>query len=134
MAYVLVAAGDDGADECIAGYYTLTSSSIRLDDLPPELVKQLKLPRYPILGATLIGRLARDLTFKGQGLGEILLSDALKLSLAMSKKIASVGVIVDAKDDNAHGFYRSFEFIAFPDSTSRLFLPMQTIAKLYPEP
>jgi hypothetical protein len=50
--YVLVS--EDGR---IAGYYTLSSDNIRADDLPPELVKKLKLPRYPVIGATLIGRL-----------------------------------------------------------------------------
>lgn len=127
----MVAAG--AGDDRIAGYYTLSSDNIRLDDVPPELVKQLNLPRYPVLGATLIGRLARDLDFKGQGLGEILLVDALKRSLAMSRQIASAAVIVDAKDDKAHAFYRSFGFIAFPDSSNRLFLAMRTITTLYPE-
>jgi hypothetical protein len=47
----------------------------------PELVKQSKLSRYPVLGGTLIGRLARDLSFKGQGPGEVLLIDALKKAL-----------------------------------------------------
>ena len=92
-AYVLVS-----EDERIAGYYTLSSDNIRIDDLPSELMKQLKLPRYPAIGATLIGRLARDLSFRGQGIGELLLTDALTVALAMSRKIASAAVVVDAKD------------------------------------
>jgi predicted GNAT family N-acyltransferase len=118
-------------DDRIAGYYTLSADNIRADDLPPELVKPLKLPRYPVMGATLVGRLARDLTFRGQGVGELLLIDALKVSLAMSRKIASVAVIVDAKDENAHRFYMGFGFLAFADTAKRLFLPMQTVEKLF---
>jgi predicted GNAT family N-acyltransferase len=125
--YVLVS-----KDDRIAGYYTLSSDNIRVDDLPPGLVQQLKLPRYPVIGATLIGRLARDLSFKGCGIGEILLVDALERSLAMSRRIASAAVIVDAKDDHAHRFYTSFGFMPFPESVKRLFLPMQTIEKLLP--
>jgi predicted GNAT family N-acyltransferase len=128
VAYVLVS-----EDNRIAGYYTLSSDSMRADDLPEGLVKRLNLPRYPVMGATLIGRLARDLSFKGHGVGELLLTDALKVSLAMSRKIASVGVIVDAKDERAHHFYREFGFIAFPESVKRLFMLMGTIEKLYPE-
>lgn len=128
MPYVLVS-----SDDCIAGYYTLSSDSIRTDDLPPEIVKQLKLPRYPLMGATLIGRLARDLSLRGQRVGEILLIDALKVALTMSRQIASVAVVVDAKDNNAHHFYEEFGFIAFPESVKRLFLPMQTIEKLFSE-
>ncbi len=107
--YVLVS-----EDERIAGYYTLSSDNIRVDDLPPELVKQLKLPRYPAIGATLIGRLARDVSFRGQGIGEVLLIDALKVALAMSRKIASAAVVVDAKDDNAHRFYNGFRLYHLP--------------------
>jgi predicted GNAT family N-acyltransferase len=126
--YVLVS-----EDNRIAGYYTLSSDSMRTDDLPEGLVKRLNLPRYPVMGATLIGRLARDLSFKGHGVGELLLADALKVSLAMSRKIASVGVIVDAKDERAHHFYTEFGFTAFPESFKRLFILMGTIEKLYPE-
>jgi hypothetical protein len=52
----------------------------------------------------------------------------------MSSKIASVAVVVDAKDDKAHLFYTEFGFIAFPETVKRLFLPMQTIEQLFPEP
>jgi predicted GNAT family N-acyltransferase len=124
--YVLVS-----EDDRIAGYYTLSADNIRVGDLPPELVKQLRLPRYPMIGATLIGRLARDLSFRGQGIGELLLIDALKTALAMSRKIASAAVVVDAKDENAHSFYRKFGFIAFPETLNRRFLPMQTTQQLY---
>jgi ribosomal protein S18 acetylase RimI-like enzyme len=127
--YVLVS-----GDGRIAGYYMLSSDNVRVDDLPPELVKQLNLPRYPVIGATLIDRLARDLSFKGQGIGEILLADALKVSLAMSGKIASAAVIVDAKDDHAHRFYTAFGFMPFPESVMRLFLPMQTVERLFAFP
>ena len=127
MNYVLV------AGERIAGYYTLSADNVRVDDLPTELVKRLKLPRYPVLGATLIGRLTRDLAFRGMGVGELLLVDALKVANRMSRKIASVGVVVDAIDANAHRFYREFGFIPFPESERRLFLPMRTVDELFPE-
>ncbi len=59
--------------DCIAGYYTLSSTSIPLIDFPEAVQK--KLPKYPVVPATLIGRLARDKRFKGEGIGEILLVD-----------------------------------------------------------
>jgi predicted GNAT family N-acyltransferase len=124
--YVLVS-----LDNRIAGYYTLSSTSVRVDDLPPELLKRLKLPRYPAIGATLVGRLARDLSFRGLGIGELLLTDALKVSLAMSRKIAPVGVVVDAKDDNARRLYAEFGFIAFSETEKRLLLRMEAIEELF---
>ncbi len=47
----------------VAGYYTLSAASIVLGDLPQDVAK--KLPRYPHIPATLIGRLARDTEFPG---------------------------------------------------------------------
>ena len=119
------------SDGRLVGYYTLTQDNINAEDIPPDLIKQLNLPRYERIGATLIGRLARDLTFKGQGIGELLLVDDLKRALEMSRHIASAAVVVDAKDDKAHKFYRDFGFIPFPDSKKRLFLPMVTIERLF---
>lgn len=120
-------------DDKLAGFYTLTQDNIPSEDLPPELIKQLNLPRYERIGASLLGRLARDLTYKGKGVGELLLVDALKRSLAMSRQIASAAVVVDAKDEKAHKFYQDFGFIPFPESRKRLFLPMVTVERLYPE-
>jgi predicted GNAT family N-acyltransferase len=120
-------------DNKLAGFYTLTQDNIAAEDLPLELIKQLNLPRYKRIGASLLGRLARDLTCRGKGVGELLLVDALKRSLVMSRQIASAAVIVDAKDEKAHKFYRDFGFIPFPESQKRLFLPMATVERLYPE-
>ncbi len=61
------------AENQIVGYYTLSSSILRSDDLAPELVNKLKLPRYPELPATLLGQLARHSAFRGQGIGELLM-------------------------------------------------------------
>lgn len=119
------------ADGQIIGYYTLSSGILRSDDLPPELLQKLRLPRYPELPATLLGRLARHSAFRGQGIGELLLADALKRAYGISKQIASLAVIVDAKDERAARFYLGYGFLPFQDSTNRLFLRMDTIGQLY---
>ncbi len=124
--FVLLSATDQ-----IVGFYTLSSTILRSDDLSPELLKKLKLPRYPQLPATLLGRLARHSNFRGQGIGELLLTDALKRAYTMSRQIASLAVIVDAKDKRAVEFYRDFGFEPFVDATDKLYLRMDTIGKLY---
>ena len=113
----------------IAGYYTLSQYAIRLDAIPEEVAK--KLPKYPTVSATLLGRLAVSSEFRGQGLGESLLMDALHRSLESSKQIASTGVIVDAKDGSATAFYRKYGFIELPKIEKRLFLPMGTVEQLF---
>jgi ribosomal protein S18 acetylase RimI-like enzyme len=112
----------------IAGYYTLSAYFVRLDKIPEEIAR--KLTRMPEVPATLVGRLARSSAFRGQGIGEILLTDALKRSLANSKHVASWTVIVDAKDANAVAFYKTYGFMEIPATPDCLFLPMETIAKL----
>jgi len=112
----------------IAGYYALSAYSVRLDKIPQEIAQ--KLTRMPEVPATLVGRLARSNAFRGQGVGEILLTDALKRSLANSKHVASWTVMVDAKDANAVAFYKKYGFMEIPATPNRLFLPMETIARL----
>jgi len=124
--FVLVASADP---KTVAGYYTLSSHSIDLGELPAAVAKRL--PRYPHVPATLLGRLAVDRRYRGQGLGEILLMDALRRALAQSSQIAAVAVVVDASDDAAARFYRRFGFLSFPERPDRLFLPMKTVALLF---
>jgi len=113
----------------VAGFYTLSQYSVELVRLPQEIATHL--PKYPVVPATLIGRLAIDQAFRGKKLGEFLLLDALYRSLQQSKQIASYAVIVDAKDEAARSFYEHFQFIPLPDTPDRLFLPMKTIEKLF---
>jgi hypothetical protein len=113
----------------IAGFYTLSQYSVDLVKLPTEVAARL--PRYPEVPATLLGRLAISTNFRRQRLGEFLLLDALHRSLLQSQQVASAAVIVDAKDEAARRFYLHFEFLPFPETLNRLFLPMQTIDKLF---
>ncbi|MDD2948383.1 MAG: GNAT family N-acetyltransferase [Rugosibacter sp.] len=113
----------------VLGYYTLSASTIHADEVPPEIAR--KLPRYPQLPVTLLGRLAIDQGLKGQGMGQFLLMDALHRSLQAAAGIAAMAVVVDAKDALAADFYQHFGFIPLNLSISRLFLPMKTIATLF---
>jgi GNAT superfamily N-acetyltransferase len=117
----------------IAGYYTLSQYAVKAGELPGELIQQLRLPKYDKLPATLLGRLARSEQFKGRRIGELLLMGSLKRALEHSRNIASIALIVDAVDENARAFYRRYGFIDIPNHPNRLFMPMNTIAELFPE-
>jgi len=113
----------------IKGYFTLSNSSIP-SEMVPEFARR-KLPNsYKSIPATLLGRLAVDSKFQGEGLGKLLLVDALKRSYDASLKIGSFAVIVDPIDLEAEKFYSAFGFIKLPDS-GKMFLPMKTIAELF---
>lgn len=103
-----------------AGYFTLSAASVGAEGLPEALRR--KLPRYPVPVA-LLGRLAVDTAFHGQGLGGILLADALLKVSRASSVLAVAGMIVDAKDEAAASFYRHFGFTDLPGQPGRLLLP-----------
>ncbi len=113
----------------IKGYYTLSNASVAATLVPEGIQK--KMPKsYEALPVTLLGRLAVDKKFKGQGLGGILLVDALKRSYDIAgTSLGSIGVVVDPLGDDAVTFYKKFGFISLPDS-GKMFLPMLDIAKL----
>jgi GNAT superfamily N-acetyltransferase len=113
----------------VAGFYTLSAISVDIGSWPEHVAKTL--PRYPVVPATLLGRLAIDRQLQGRGAGEHLLMDALHRSWQASRQVASVAVVVDAKDRRAVEFYPRYEFTPFVDPPIRLFLPMSVIEQLF---
>jgi GNAT superfamily N-acetyltransferase len=119
----------DRLTNTVIGFYTLSATSILLADLPDETAR--KLPKYPHVPATLLGRLAIDSRYQGKGYGELLIMDALRRSLQATAEVASYAVVVDAINESARSFYEQYGFCAFPDQKLRLFLTMKTIADLF---
>ncbi|HEY6350445.1 MAG TPA: GNAT family N-acetyltransferase [Candidatus Angelobacter sp.] len=115
--------------ETIAGYCTLSAHVVNLPDLPENVAK--KLSRYPKVPATLLGRLAVNTNFRGQGIGELLLLDAFRRVLASTREIASAMIVVDAKDENARNFYLHHDFVPLPTQPNRLFYTVKAIEKLF---
>ncbi len=112
-------------DGGIAGYYTLSAYGIDCRELPSDLAK--KLPKYPVMPATLLGRLAVDTRYRGRKLGSLLLLDALYRSWANTVQVASVGVIAEAYDEAARQFYLHHEFVSVPGNHRKVFIAMKTI-------
>ena len=83
------------------------------------------LPRYPLIPAALVGRLAVDRRFQGRGLGKALVIDAALRSAAAHP--ACFALIVDAIDDHAAEFYRRLGFREFMSKPLALFLPIATV-------
>ncbi len=109
----------------LAGFFTLSAGSISATTLP-ETVRR-KLPSYPVPVA-LLGRLAVDKAFQGQGLGSILLADACLKVVQASAVLAVAGLVVDAKSETAAAFYRHFGFIALPGAPGRMLLPKKAFS------
>jgi GNAT superfamily N-acetyltransferase len=111
----------DLATLAVAGYYTLAAASVAPAALPDTLIK--KLPSYSQLPAMLIGRLAVAIEYQGQGVGRLLLADAIRRIAAVD---AGVFLIVVDAYSSALAFYAKFGFLAFPDDPDRMYLPMKT--------
>jgi GNAT superfamily N-acetyltransferase len=112
----------EGEDGLIKGYYTLSADSVDRNLIPEHLQKKLPYKNLPV---TLLGRLARDSNYKGQGIGELLLADALRQAYQASSTIGAWAVVTDPINEKARAFYESFGFISL--ESGRMFIPMDTI-------
>jgi GNAT superfamily N-acetyltransferase len=123
--FVLVRVDEPGT---VLGYFTLCAYGLAPGAVPDEARKHL--PRYPLVSATLIGRLAVSWSHQGQGLGGALLTRALRKAYESADIVGSSMVVVDALDEAAAKFYAAHGFIRLPESL-RLVLPMVSIGKLF---
>ena len=109
----------------VLGFYTLSMASAESSQLARVL--ETRLPRYP-LPVALIGRLAVDERARGRRLGETLLVDALRRVVDASAIVGCLGIIVDAKDDDAMRFYEKYDFASLTDEgwPRRMFMSIDT--------
>ena len=110
----------DIAEASILGFYALASAFVLADDLAPELAK-----RYPRqIPVTRLGRLAIRSELQGQGLGRLLLADAVTRSRNAALSVGSAGIFVDAKNTAAAKFYAEYGFMVCKGQPLKLYLPM----------
>ena len=113
----------DVATSGIAGYYTLAACQMQLADIADDLRR--KLPRYPTIPAALLGRLAVDHRWQGQGIGGILIADAARR--AIRAEITAHMMVVQAKSDAAANFYRNHGFRPGPQKPLQLYAPLASL-------
>jgi ribosomal protein S18 acetylase RimI-like enzyme len=110
----------DIEEKSILGYFVLASAFVLAEELPPEFAK-----RYPRqIPVTRLGRLAIRSDLQGQGLGRLLLADAVTRSRNAALSVGSAGILVDAKDDIAARFYAGYGFMTCSEQPLKLYLPM----------
>lgn len=112
-----VAAAEE-APSRILGFYALTVCEVVANELPEDLAG--KLPRS--VPGIRLGRLAVDRSVQGQGLGELLLMDAIERAKLVLEHVGVHAVFVDAKDARAAAFYRKYGFRALPSDPLTLVL------------
>ena len=113
--------------DLVVGYYTLCATSLQQGEVPVAARKHV--PRYPLASATFIGRLAVAQARHGEGLGAVLLADAVRRAYASADTVGSSMLLVDTINDRAAAFYEGHGFARLPDSL-RLVLPMRAIQRM----
>jgi predicted GNAT family N-acyltransferase len=115
------------SESLVLGYYALSSHRVRYEALFEDQAKGLPKIDVPVV---LLGRLAVDQSVRGQGLGQLLLVDALRKVQHISELIGVRAVEVDAIDDKASNFYMRFGFLRLADAPLHLFLAIHDIHQL----
>jgi GNAT superfamily N-acetyltransferase len=115
------------ASPTVIGYYALSAHHVRYESLPSDQAKGLPKIDLPVI---LLGRLAVDRAAQGQGLGSLMLIDALGRTQRLADEVGIRALEVDAIDDAARDFYIKYGFVQLLDDKRHLFLPMQVIRKL----
>ncbi|MFA6013535.1 MAG: GNAT family N-acetyltransferase [Gallionellaceae bacterium] len=115
-----IALAEDGVS--VIGFVTVSAGQVATT----SLASQAKLPRYPA-PILRVGRLAVDVRYQGQGVGQDLLAFALRLAVEFSQRVGLYAVVVDAKHEKAKVFYMKLGFIACVDNQLCLYLPVATL-------
>lgn len=110
-------------DERVVAYDALVASAVVLDSATGKVRRNMPDP-IPMI---VLGRLAVDVDYQGQGLGRGLLQDAGRRVLQAAAEVGIRGLMVHAIDDSAKAFYQRLGFNVCPLDPMTL---MITVAEL----
>lgn len=91
---------------CVVGYYALAAGSIEHAASPGSIRRNMPAP----IPAIVLGRLAVDQRYQGQGIGAGLLQDAVQRSLGAALAIGARVLLCHAVDERARTFYLGHGF------------------------
>lgn len=113
--------------DVVLGYYTLCATGLPHGDVPVAARKHI--PRFPLVAAILVGRLAVSEARQGERFGAMLIADVVRRSYASASTIGASMMVVDAINERAAAFYEGNGIARLPDSL-RLVLPMDVIKRM----
>jgi predicted N-acetyltransferase YhbS len=104
----------------VVGYYCLSASSLTREETTSSLRRNMPDP-IPVI---LIGRLAVDKRFAGNGLGASLLQEAILKGIEVSQLVGARALVVHAISESAENFYRKFGFTLVPNTARVMYITM----------
>lgn len=108
-------------DRRVTGYYCLVAGGVERQELPGTMRQNMPNP----IPAIILGRLAVDARWQGQGLGAVLLKDAMARAQFIASHVGAAILVVDTNDQGTARFYKKFGFRPFPHDASRLLLKIR---------
>jgi GNAT superfamily N-acetyltransferase len=105
----------------VAGYYCPASGALALREAPGRIRRNMPDP----IPVAILGRLAVDRSWQGQGLGVALLRDAVERTRAASMILGIRGLLVHALSQTAATFYARYGFVASPTNPLTLVLSLK---------
>lgn len=107
----------------IVAYYSLSVCELRSEELPEPFRK-----RFPNrIPAVRLGRLAVARANQRQGVGELMLIDAMRNVVQVDAVVGAAALLVDAKNEEAKRFYLKYRFLELSDQPLNLFLPIASV-------
>ena len=121
--FVLV---DTERPQIVIGFFTLALCEISTRIIPSKWAK-----KYPtIVAGVKLARLAVDKSYQRQGIGKILMIEAMKKALIIADNAGVIGLFVDAKDEVAKSYYNRYGFVELKDHPLKMFLPLATVREI----
>ena len=123
MPYALISRRGCSTRRCVnSNSYSISASVIRA---APRAIRTGR-PPDPI-PCLLIGQLAVDHRYRGQGIGSALVKDALLRCVAGAEMVGGRAIVVRAIDAEAEAYWQSWGFIPSRDNPSVLMRSMQDV-------
>ena len=117
---------DTERPQIVIGFFTLALCEISTRILPSKWAK-----KYPtIVAGVKLARLAVDKSYQRQGIGKILMIEAMKKALIIADNAGVIGLFVDAKDEVAKSYYNRYGFVELKDHPLKMFLPLATVREI----
>ena len=110
----------------VIGYYSLASGAIRQELATGSFRRNMPDP-IPVV---ILGRLAVDKRYQGQGIGRSLFRDSAYRIAYAADTLGIRGIVVHAVSEEAKAFYLSLGFIQSPDNPMTLMVSLASIRAL----
>lgn len=120
--YVVCPAGS----QRVVGYYAVCMGQILNQDAVGSMRRNMPVN----IPAVILGRLAVDAAWQGQGLGRMLVADAVARSLRAAEEVSARLVIVHAISPTSEAFYVAHGFTRLPVETPTYALDLVKFARL----